>query len=264
MDDHLQESVMVENALVDAPSSRRVSIIQSPYLNLFYKHHPVRLTIDTGATTNMVKASFARYIQLPITPASQMGRQADGVTPLNVVGEVHANFTRSNSFFQLDALVVDQLDVDILAGNPFLVANDVATRPAKKQIVIKGSEVIHYGPSQATTASSIRRTQAHLLRSPSRQTVLLPGEYVEVTTPVECEPDTTWALEPRFDSPVSHTFKSSKTWPPPQEVESIDHSIRISNTTEDPIMLRRGEHFSQIRQVASVPDIQPEKSQNSI
>ena len=142
MDDHLQQSVTVENALIDPTSTRRVSIVQSPYLNVFYKHHPVRLTIDTGATTNMVKASFARYIHLPITPASQMACQADGVTPLNVVGEVHTSFTRGDSSFQLDALVVEQLDVDVLAGNPFLVANDIATRPAKRQIVIRGSEVL--------------------------------------------------------------------------------------------------------------------------
>ena len=72
-DAHLQTSTITENALLE-PSTRRVNVIQSPTLNLYFSHHPIRLTIDTGATTNMVKASVAKHIGLPIIPASQMAR----------------------------------------------------------------------------------------------------------------------------------------------------------------------------------------------
>ena len=81
------------------------------------------ITFDTGATTNMI-----RMYNLPITPVSQIARQADGVTQLEVIGEIHCNVTRGNVSFQLDALVVKQLGVDVLAGNPFLADNDVAVR----------------------------------------------------------------------------------------------------------------------------------------
>ena len=77
-----------------APTALRVSIIQSPVLNTFYHEHPVQLTLDTGATSNMVRASAAKLYGLPVTPASQMARQADGVTPMDVVGEVHCTLTR--------------------------------------------------------------------------------------------------------------------------------------------------------------------------
>ena len=60
-----------------------------------------------------------------------MARQADGVIPLDVKGEIHGTFTRTKMTSQLDALVVDRLDVDVLAGDPFMVTNGVATRPAK-------------------------------------------------------------------------------------------------------------------------------------
>ena len=152
----------IPSGLIDQPVAHRVNVIQSPFLNVYHSHHPVRLTLDTGATTNMIKASVARDINLPIHPASQMARQADGVTPLDVIGEVHCQLTRDHHTFRLDALVVKQLDVDVLAGNPFHVANDVATRPAKRQIVINGSEVISYGP-QSSTSPSVRRTQAFVL-----------------------------------------------------------------------------------------------------
>ena len=94
------------------------------------------ITLDTGATTNMIRASTARVCKLTITPASQIPRQADGGTPLDVIGEIHCIVTRGSLSFQLDALVVKQLDVDVLAGNPFLARNDVVIRPSKKQIII--------------------------------------------------------------------------------------------------------------------------------
>ena len=44
--DHLQHSTHNSNVLVTA---RRQ--VKSPFMNVFYKHHPIRLTIDCGATT---------------------------------------------------------------------------------------------------------------------------------------------------------------------------------------------------------------------
>lgn len=239
------------SALLDDPSARRVNVVQSPVLTAFYKHYPVRLTLDTGATTNMVKASFARGVNIPISPASQFARQADGVTPLEVVGEVHCNFTREHHTFQLDALVVQDLDVDILAGTPFMSANDIATRPAKKQIVINGTEIVHYGP-QPNSGACARRTQAYLIRAPEHHTVVFPGDFVELSIPTSSESDTTWALEPRFDTPVNAKAKLSSAWPPPQEITSVGHSIRIPNNEDSPILLKKHEHLCQVRAVCTV------------
>ena len=73
------------------PSTHRVNVIQSPVLSTLYQHHPVALTLDTGATTNLIRALAAKTYNLPINPASQIARQADGVTPLDVIGEVHCD-----------------------------------------------------------------------------------------------------------------------------------------------------------------------------
>ncbi|CAH3041846.1 unnamed protein product [Porites lobata] len=229
-----------------APTALRVSIIQSPVLNTFYHEHPVQLTLDTGATSNMVRASAAKLYGLPVTPASQMARQADGVTPMDVVGEVHCTLTRGQQAFKLDALVVRQLDVDFLAGNPFLARNDIGIRPARRQIVIGGSDVIHYGTaSKHTTQPAVRRTQSFLLRNPQR-TVILPGEYVQLDTPCDSDPDTLWALEPRLDCPSNTPLKAEGAWPPPQQVLSVDHAVRIINTTDSPILLRTGEQLETV------------------
>ena len=78
----------------EEPAALRVSIVQSHALNTFYHEHPVRLTLGTGATSNMVRASSAKLYGFRVTPASQMASQADGVTPMDVIGKVHYSLTR--------------------------------------------------------------------------------------------------------------------------------------------------------------------------
>ena len=84
--EHLQPSTEVEDPFQEPPKAQRVNIVSSPVLNVFYGRHLVRPTLDTGATANMVRSSFASHIGVPISPASQMARQPDGVTPLSPGG----------------------------------------------------------------------------------------------------------------------------------------------------------------------------------
>ena len=52
--------LVVPPAQGEEPAALRVSIVQSPVLNIFYHEHPVQLALDTGATSNMVRASSAK------------------------------------------------------------------------------------------------------------------------------------------------------------------------------------------------------------
>ena len=72
----------------------------------------------------MIKSFVARSIGAAIKQSSQQALQADGVTPLAVAGEIRLILSRTDKQLALDALVVDDLEVDILAGTPFLIAND--------------------------------------------------------------------------------------------------------------------------------------------
>ena len=87
-------------------------------MDYFYHHHMVRATLDTGAETNMIRASFATYIGAPITKSTQIAVQADGKSPLSVVGETHLIITRDNRSFTFEGLVVETLDGDLLGGVP--------------------------------------------------------------------------------------------------------------------------------------------------
>lgn len=89
---------------------------------------------------------------------------------MDVIGEVHCYLARGEWTFELDALVVRQLDVDILAGNPFMVRNDIGVCLAKRQIEICGTEIISYSsPSRHTRQPNVRRAQSFLLRNQTAQ-----------------------------------------------------------------------------------------------
>lgn len=167
--------------------------------------------------------------------------QADGITPLAIVGETHISLTRDNIDLKLDALVVNDLDVDILAGIPFMSSNDVSVRPAKHQILIGDSSIVYYDTTPSDPHNHVRRTQAYVLK-PKASSVIWPGSYIELTLPSDLQPDCTVAVESRIDN-----VKYLKKWPPPGIIEAVSGRIRIPNNTDEPQSLHKNEHFCQVR-----------------
>ena len=227
-----------EDPLIDnlAAPTRRVEILASPELNCFYGKHPIRLTLDSGATSNMIKDNVATRLRLPIQTATQGAHQADGVTPMNVVGETHINISRGPWRFQLDTLIVRKLDVDFLAGMPFMAQNDIAVRPARKLIVIQGKETVPYVEEQRT------KPTARIIRS-TVSTVILPGEFVELQTPPDISADEDLIVEPRYDT----LKKGQAQWLQPQTVKSVANTIRLENTTTEPVSIPKNSHICQVR-----------------
>ena len=225
---------------------RRVSTRKSPQLNVFYRQQPVKLTLDTGAETSMIKASLTRSLGLTIDKSSQKALQADGTTPLHVIGEVHVSLSRGNKPLALDALVVEELDVDVLAGIPFLTTNDISVRPATQQITIHGSETIRYhtDDNQLDVAHTVRATTSYVLRSLSPTTVIWPGDYLEIDVPTELGPDSTIAIEPRFENvSLKRTSDVKTSWLQPQLIEAVGGKVRLTNTTMEPHTIHRHEHI---------------------
>ena len=76
---------------------------QSPHFEAFYKQYPVKITLDTGAETSMIKASVAQHIGTAIKKSNQSALHADGITPLVIVGETHIMLSRDNIELASDA-----------------------------------------------------------------------------------------------------------------------------------------------------------------
>ena len=88
-------------------SSRRVQVKQSPCFSAFSGHYSIQLTIDSGAETNMIRSSTAQSVDAKILRSNQIALQADGLSPLAVVGETNMTITRDRHKYILEALVVE-------------------------------------------------------------------------------------------------------------------------------------------------------------
>lgn len=222
----------------------RVQTRQSPYLDVFHGHHTSRITIDSGATGNMMRQATAIRLGVKVVPSSQSVHQADGSSTLKVLGETRITFTRDKHSFHFEGLVVEDLDVEVLAGTPFMETNDIAVRPAKREVILGDGSSYPYGSSQDQRENPTAR-YAFLLRSPSQAQTIWPGEFVEVELPADAPPDCEYAIEPRTDAPSFKRLAPSQIWPQPGIVSSVARRIRIPNLTSEPLTLKRNEHLCQ-------------------
>lgn len=229
-------------------SSLRIQVRQSPYIDTFYQHHPARITIDSGATGNMIRHSTAKRLGAKVLASSQSAHQADGSSPLHVVGETRLVFTRGSHKFHFEGLIVENLDVDILAGTPFMEVNDVTVRPAKRLVILSDETTFMYG-SSVTPPNNKAVRRATVLRAPPTSTTVWPGEFLELTLPDDVPSDAEYALEPRTDAPSVRTSKVSQLWPSPDIMSSVAGKIRIPNLSNEPRVVKRNEHLCQISPV---------------
>ena len=134
---------------------------------------------------------------------------------------------------------MNELDVDILAGIPFMSINDISVRPAKQQILIGDTNIVHCGTSPSDSSDRVCRTQAYILK-PEATSVIWPGSYLELALPSDLQPECTLAIESRTDN-----VKFLNNWLPPSIIEAVSGKVRIPNKTDEPLSLRENEHFCQ-------------------
>ena len=72
-----------------------------------------------------------------------------------IVGGTHFVLSKDNLHLKLDALIVNDLDVDILAGISFMAVNDISVRPTKPKILIGDTYVVHYGISYSNKTAFV-------------------------------------------------------------------------------------------------------------
>ena len=113
----------------------RVATAPSPIINATYNDN-VHLTMNHGATVNLLQEHAAIRLGLNVTPASQSANQADGASQLDIVGEVRTTFFRNDVPLYFEGLVVRNLASDVLCGMPFLIENDITVRAKRHEIWI--------------------------------------------------------------------------------------------------------------------------------
>ena len=219
-----------------APDSRMQDILQFPTIR---QDNP-----ESGLSVAPL-ASTAAAINCPVYPSSQVAFQADGKTPLTVKGETHVVLTRNDLELNFSGLIVDDLDVDILAGVPFMEDNDVAVRPKRKEISIGNSCCFTYDGS--TPQCSVN-SRSSILRTTSRTTIW-PGEFLDITVSEKESSlhDTLVAIEPHSSSAVD-------AWPTPGVYQSVGNRIRFINSSNSPHVLKKNAHIALASPTFDPPD----------
>ena len=223
-----------------ASDVHKVQCDVSPYFYAFYRHRPIHIVLDTGATSSLISKSFASAAGIRIAPTRHSARAVDK-SSLKIHGEVQITLQFSKYSLPLTALVVDTLDCDVLAGVPFCRENDVQVHLKNEHIMINDIK-IPYGGKLPPQCSDIYRTESLILRSDSAK-FILPGEFLEFSSDSLKDFDGEVAIEPHSTSPLDGS------WPIPEISRVIDGTVRIQNPTNDVIPLSALQHFAQIRRV---------------
>ena len=238
--------------------ARRVATEDSPVLICMFDKTPVEVVLDCGATSNIISYDIVQKLNIPMSKPSQLASTTDKHR-LNIVGEVFIKLSYGGLGLSLDALVAKNISDEILGGMPFMKINDIGVRPKFDEITIQGTSV-SVSPagsdckSQAKSESSVRRTQATVLRVPV-STTILPGDSLEIPLP---DPSSTqslgsFALEPRYDCKLNS--KSSTLWPEFSEVSPNNNMISLTNDTSEPIHVVKDDHICQIRQIIETDSV---------
>ena len=212
----------------------KVDVIPSPFLDAFHKSDPVRITIDGGAIGDFMSLTEARRLGVTIKKTNMKANQADGCSPLEVVGEVHLNFRRDNHVLKFNGLVVKKLDEGILGGTPFQLNNDIGTR-VKQNLVTVGDDKYFYDHSP-----NKQESHTFLVRNISSVT-LWPDEDIKLSIPDHL-PDDEYYVEPRHDT-------STDEWFSPQITRSVGGKISIKNNSDFPINIPKNKHMCQLQAV---------------
>ena len=255
-DDAPVSSTPADEHVCNDPSdpARRVQPHPSPYLPVHCAEHPLRVTLDTGAEVNLIRAPIAAQIGASVINSTQTAYQADGHSRLSVVGETTLSLTRGSHVLTLQALVVESLDVDVLAGTPFMSLNDVSVRPAEGTVSI-GDEVVfcYVSPAHSCSDPSARRVQC-LVRSPSMTVTVWPNDFVELDVP-DMDRDSLVSVEPW--QPSFPGDPGLGPWPRPTVTSVVDGKLRVLNDTPSPLRLTKNSHICKVFSV-SVPPTLPE------
>ena len=239
----LEEAEEQDNTVLSC-QVKRVQCNASPFFYAFHMSTPCHVTIDSGATSSLISRAFAVLANIQLKPTLHSAKGVNK-TPINVLGEVHFVLHFDGIDYPMSALIVDNLDSDILAGTPFCKQHDVTLFLGQEKFAL-GQREYAYGARSDPPPNEIYQAQSIVLRNPINQ-VVLPGEYAEFHSDDLDPYDGEVAVEPRFDSP------NNGSWPEPNITRVIAGSIRIPNNTSEPVHLKRQQHFAQIRRVTDLP-----------
>ena len=223
----VQATAPITTQLANVP---RVEAMKSPNFICYYKNFPCKVTIDTGATSNIVSLAFVQSSGMTLSNTSQGAKQLDG-SRVKTCGEVDVVLDFGREKLRLIALVVESADTDILGGIPFCKRNSIEVCIKNDELYVR-DKIVKYGQGPQPKNPRIFKADSILLRSDAAS-VIYPGEVFNVSCNELSDFDGDLALEPRSDSPA---FGS---WPQPSLISVEKGVLAIPNCSNELIRIRK-------------------------
>ena len=211
---------------------------------MYHSKKVVHVTLDSGATVSFILLSEAIRLGMKIEKASQLANQADGETKMYVLGEVHDTLIRGNIKFIFNALVVKKLNnATILAGMNFLLENNVCQEPHKHRVQEKYS--IEETPPQMIYSASIPVTKTVNIK---KMHTLLPNDHMQIDLPEQFPSNAKLVVDSTDQANPNQTWLC-------QEIQAVNRTLIIENTTSQPIILGKNQDTSvlKLRPITSIP-----------
>ena len=207
----------------------------------------VHLTLDCGAEAPCITPEECNRLGLKISPPSQLAKTIDQ-SKLKVIGEVRTILTRGPLKLELEALVIPTIDgAAILAGSPFFVQHEVDICYSTRSVKIGRKYSIPWTPSQFI---EVPEKPSKVIRI-AKATVLLKNDTVDIQVPESFPPNSSFLV-------YSHSDKISENFYP-QEIEAVGHNLKVSNLSEEPLILEKNMHAFGIRALRSLLQVEEHK-----
>ena len=205
---------------------------------MYHSKKVVHVTLDSGATVSFIILSEATRLGMKIEKASQLANQADGETKMYVLGEVHDTLIRGNIKFIFNALVVKKLNnATHLAGMNFLLENIDCQEPQKHRITVQEKYSIEETPPQIIYSASMPVTKTVNIK---KMHTLLPNDHMQIDLPEQFPSNAKLVVDSTDQANPNQTWLC-------QEIQAVNRTLIIENTTSQPIILGKNQDTSVLK-----------------
>ena len=211
---------------------------RSPALMVTLCGHEVMATLDEGAEINCLDKKIAVSRRLKLKPSTKTARAADS-SQLRVVGQLQEplilHTVDQGVSIRLDhVVVVENLNAQLLIGEPGKASNFIHTIPHEKMIIIRsGNQDIKI------PYISSRGPRSHVARVTGKVTVA-PGESLFWNVPEQFSEYPVLQVNPR---------PQDQHWFSPRDYQVRNKTIAFKNILKIPVTLKRNQVFGEIRMV---------------
>ena len=170
-------------------------------------------------------------LDIPIEPLDEtdtnIPTQADGVSPLDIIGKAKFTAEREKLSFTWEGYVSKSLQAAILCGGAFLERNDIVQELKEKRIKVANKHYIMES-SPLCPPQPDMYVKTVLAAQP---TSIAPGETCDIPLPQGYSPDQYYIISPPWNGP-------SLSWNP-QLAQAVGSNLRFQNDTSNTITVGR-------------------------